>query len=188
MFTRRKLFRTAAIAITAAPAIATAERVSKPDRIPPQVGDCLAYPSFENDGLVIKASAVQAGQRPLTVFPRDPIAGITRERSRLNQILLMRLPQSSLDEATIAASADGLLAYSGVCTHTACAVSEWNSASLHLICPCHSSEFDPKARAKVVNGPAPRPLPSLPIEVLEDVIYITGGFSAKVGAKKKKSF
>ena len=189
MLTRRKLFRTAAIAIGVTPTLAhAAAKKNRPERMPPQVGDVLAFPSWEHDGRLIKASEVVAGAKPLTAFPRDQENGITRERFRLNQLLLVRFDQEALDEDTLKRSAGGLLAYSGTCTHTACAVTEWDAEKHHFICPCHSSEFDPKRRARVVNGPATRSLPTLAIEIKDDLIVVVGGFSAKVGAKKKPGF
>ena len=189
MLTRRKLFRTAAIAIGVTPTLAqAAAKKNCPERMPPQIGDVLALPSWEHDGRLIKASEVVAGAKPLTAFPRDQENGITRERFRLNQLLLVRFDQEALDEDTLKRSAGGLLAYSGTCTHTACAVTEWDAEKHHFICPCHSSEFDPKRRARVVNGPATRSLPTLAIDIKDDLIVVVGGFSAKVGAKKKPGF
>lgn len=54
------------------------------------------------------------------------------------------------------------VAYSALCTHEGCAVAYSNG---QLACPCHGSIFDPANNARVVNGPAQRPLPKIPIEV-----------------------
>jgi cytochrome b6-f complex iron-sulfur subunit len=54
------------------------------------------------------------------------------------------------------------VAYSAVCTHQGCTVAFSNG---QLACPCHGSVFDPANGAGVVAGPAPRPLPEIPVEV-----------------------
>jgi cytochrome b6-f complex iron-sulfur subunit len=60
------------------------------------------------------------------------------------------------------------VAYSAVCTHQGCTVAYRNG---QLACPCHGSVFDPANGAAVVNGPAQRPLPQIPIEVRGGVIF-----------------
>jgi len=52
-------------------------------------------------------------------------------------------------------------AFSSVCTHQGCAVKP-DGAELH--CPCHNSVYD-AATGEVLSGPAPEPLPSVPVEV-----------------------
>ncbi len=54
------------------------------------------------------------------------------------------------------------VAYSAICTHEGCIVAFGNG---QLACPCHGSIFDPANNARVVNGPARRPLPKIPVEV-----------------------
>ena len=54
------------------------------------------------------------------------------------------------------------VAYSAVCTHQGCTVAYQNG---QLACPCHGSVFDPSNGAEVVAGPAPRPLPEVPVEI-----------------------
>jgi Rieske Fe-S protein len=54
------------------------------------------------------------------------------------------------------------VAYSAICTHQGCTVAYNNG---QLVCPCHGSVFDPANGAQVVAGPAPRPLPEIPVEV-----------------------
>src|SRR5215207_4923985 len=53
------------------------------------------------------------------------------------------------------------VAYSAVCPHEGCTVAYKNG---QLACPCHGSIFDPK-NARVVIGPAQRPLLKIPVEV-----------------------
>jgi cytochrome b6-f complex iron-sulfur subunit len=54
------------------------------------------------------------------------------------------------------------VAYSAICTHQACTVAYKNG---QLACPCHGSVFDPAEGAAVIAGPAPKPLPEIPVKV-----------------------
>jgi Rieske Fe-S protein len=54
------------------------------------------------------------------------------------------------------------VAYSAICTHQGCTVAYKNG---QLACPCHGSVFDPAHGAAVVAGPAPKPLPEIPVKV-----------------------
>jgi nitrite reductase/ring-hydroxylating ferredoxin subunit len=54
------------------------------------------------------------------------------------------------------------VAYSAICTHQACDVAYQGG---QLACPCHGSVFDPANGAEVVAGPAPSPLPEIPVKV-----------------------
>jgi thiosulfate dehydrogenase [quinone] large subunit len=61
--------------------------------------------------------------------------------------------------------ADGsFVAYDATCTHQGCTVA-YDAGSRLLACPCHGSRYDPAQGAKVVAGPAPRPLAELPIKI-----------------------
>jgi Rieske Fe-S protein len=64
-----------------------------------------------------------------------------------------------------------LFAYSAVCTHQRCIVA-YQPESEKLVCPCHGSVFDPANGAEVEAGPAPRPLPELPIEVRSGRVFL----------------
>jgi ubiquinol-cytochrome c reductase iron-sulfur subunit len=82
-------------------------------------------------------------------------------------VLLVRLDPNELKEAENKKdwSYDGIVAYSKVCTHVGCPVALYEQHTHHLLCPCHQSEFDITDAAKVIFGPAARPLPQLPITV-----------------------
>ena len=46
------------------------------------------------------------------------------------------------------------------------------------------SQFDPRDGAKVVDGPAPRPLPALPITVADGVLVVAQPFTAPITFEK----
>src|SRR5260370_34856026 len=104
---------------------------------------------------VVTLGGLPAGEPPVMVYPIDSSSRVVRDGSRLNQILLLRLAPDELDEDTRALSDDGIVAYSGVCTHAGCDVTLWQAETRRFRCPCHESEFDPRDRGRVVGGPAP---------------------------------
>lgn len=58
---------------------------------------------------------------------------------------------------------DGIVAYSKICTHVGCPAALYEQTTHRILCPCHQSTFDATRGAQVIFGPAPRPLPQLPI-------------------------
>jgi ubiquinol-cytochrome c reductase iron-sulfur subunit len=84
----------------------------------------------------------------------------------------------------------GLLAYSKICTHAACAISLYRSPLSQstqargpaLVCPCHYSTFDVLSGGGVEFGPAGRPLPQLPLSIdATGVLRAAGPMSGPVG-------
>jgi len=63
---------------------------------------------------------------------------------------------------------DGYVAYSKVCTHAGCPVGLYQEQLYQLLCPCHQSLFNVLHGAQQVFGPAPRPLPQLPLYIDAD--------------------
>jgi rieske iron-sulfur protein len=178
---RRRLLRGALCASLCAGGLRGAEAAADdPAKQAPQIGDELAFASYENDGRAITPTDLVAGEPPLIVYPRDPASGIIRERSRINQVLVLRLAPDEI--AGLEVVDGGVIAFSGICTHAACGVTEWNATARHFVCPCHASEYDPRQKAKVVAGPAPRALPLLPIARRGEGYVVAGPFSGIVGA------
>jgi ubiquinol-cytochrome c reductase iron-sulfur subunit len=114
----------------------------------------------------------------ITVFP-EGFAGSTD-----SQAVLIRVAPGllQLSPAGMAGAPDGLVAYSKICTHAGCPIGLYLAADHQLRCPCHQSTFDVLDGAKPVYGPAPKPLPQLPIQVgTEGVLQAIGDFDAVVG-------
>ena len=62
-----------------------------------------------------------------------------------------------------------LSVYSPVCTHLGCYFA-WNQTAERFECPCHASVFS--ADGKVLGGPAPRPLDTLPYKVENGTVSV----------------
>ena len=59
--------------------------------------------------------------------------------------------------------------YSPICPHLGCRY-QWHEDSKLFVCPCHHSVFN--IDGKVVSGPAPRPLDTLPAKVKDNYLYV----------------
>ncbi|MEW6717203.1 MAG: Rieske (2Fe-2S) protein [Chloroflexota bacterium] len=78
--------------------------------------------------------------------------------------------------AIIIHTAEGLRAYTAVCTHFACLV-KWNPNLGRIECPCHDGFFNP-LNGDVISGPPPTPLKALNVEIVDGDIYISAGDEA----------
>jgi len=156
-----------------------------PRKVRPQVGDLLVSSLGDRQGQIITLQDLPSGGPPVIAYPLDPSTQTVRDGSRLNRVLLVRLTENELAEQTRMSAAEGIVGYSAICTHTGCDVVGWKSEIQHFVCPCHSSTFDAKDRARVVSGPAPRPLAVLPLRLVDGKVTVTGPFSGRIGAEQK---
>jgi rieske iron-sulfur protein len=115
----------------------------------------------------------------------DPFDRTIRSGERLNRILLARFPPDQLSAETRTRAADGVVAYTAICTHAGCEVTDWIVDRQFVFCPCHDSTFDPKDNGKVVDGPAPRMLPALPLKIVEKNLIVAGPFTARIYFEKE---
>ena len=125
---------------------------------------------LDPSGTPIKASDLEVGA-VAQVLPELP-AGTERtlENTGKDAVLLIRLrPEDfNLDAERLSWTHEGIIAFSKICTHMGCAVALYEQQTHHLLCPCHQSTFDVTRAAKVIFGPAARPLPQLAITVDAD--------------------
>ena len=84
-----------------------------------------------------------------------------------DQTVLIRVSEGPLPQPTMPGredwTPDGYVAYSKVCTHLGCPVGLYERELELLVCPCHQSMFNVRNGAVPQFGPAPRPLPQLPL-------------------------
>jgi ubiquinol-cytochrome c reductase iron-sulfur subunit len=105
----------------------------------------------------------------LTVFPEDIFRGGGPSDTQLQVDMTVLLRVATQPVVTQPGretwSPHGYLAFSKMCTHAGCPVGLYEEETQQLMCPCHQSLFDILDGAKPVFGPAPRPLPQLPLMV-----------------------
>lgn len=116
----------------------------------------------------------------VSAWPMSPASNVVRNGSRLNEVLLVRLNPLIPGGANPPNAADGVLAFSALCTHAGCNIASWVPDEGVLVCDCHSSEFEARAGGRVVGGPASRPLPSLPLKFNGDVLAVAKPFAAAI--------
>ena len=129
------------------------------------------------DGTKVLATDLEVGG-VLTVFPEGHAGGA------ISQTILIR--PSFQDIVTKPGretwGPQGYLAYSKVCTHAGCPVGLYQELTQQLLCPCHQSLFDVMTGANPVFGPAPRPLPQLPLEIdSQGYLRAQSGFDEPIG-------
>jgi len=151
----------------------------------PQKGDVLVFSEGDKEGKLITAADLPAGGPPVHAWPKDPKTSVVRSASRLNEILIIRLDPAELDDKTRERAVDGIIAYSAICAHAGCPVTAWVKSDVGdkevFKCMCHNSEYDPRAGAQVVFGPAPRRLAALPLALADGSLTVAGNFIGKVG-------
>jgi ubiquinol-cytochrome c reductase iron-sulfur subunit len=125
----------------------------------------------DSNGRPIRKDTLVAGGL-MTVYPRNQIrldaAGrvtFTDEGLATDQTVLVRLPGGAFTTMPGRENwtPDGYVAYSKVCTHLGCPVGLYERELELLVCPCHQSMFNVRNGAVPQFGPAPRPLPQLPL-------------------------
>jgi len=148
----------------------------------PQPGDHLVFLTGPKKGQPARAEDLELGDEQLQAYPADR-KGLVRDGSPLNLVLLVRVGNDGLDEETRKRSAEGVVAYSAICTHQACPVNQWSKEKLAMVCSCHGSTYDPMNGAKVIFGPAPLPLAALPLKSDSGQLVVAGGFIGRVGGQ-----
>lgn len=152
-----------------------------PQNARPQEGDRFVFVSGDRQGAEVRPDDLPAGGPSVIVWPVDRKTETVRDGSRLNQVLLVRLDPASLDDETRSRAAEGIVAYSATCSHAQCPVTGWGAERKVFHCACHQSEYDPSHGARVVGGPAPRPLAALPLRIEDGALAAAGTFIGRVG-------
>ncbi|HXZ61373.1 MAG TPA: Rieske 2Fe-2S domain-containing protein [Acidimicrobiales bacterium] len=127
----------------------------------------------------------------MTVYPEGtvilglgPQPYITDNGQAVDQTILIRLQDQNFTtmpgRETWAPA--GYVAYSKLCTHLGCPVGLYEEQLELLVCPCHQSMFNVRDGAVPEFGPAPRPLPQLPL-MFDDEGYLAaqGPYNQAVG-------
>jgi len=163
-----------AVRAIASPALA------QPENERPKEGDLLVSIDSESP-IPLQPKDIPIGGPPMVAWAMDQVGNLVRKGSRLNKVLLLRLDPATLVGATQDRAADGVVAYSAICPHAGCEVDAWVDDQKILECSCHYSRYNPRNGAAVLDGPAPRALPALPLKIVDGNLAVAKPFTARVG-------
>jgi len=149
----------------------------------PQVGDHFVFLTGPHKETPAKAEHLELGGTQVQAYPVSP-KGVVRDGDPLNLVVLVRVGDEGLDDQTRKLSADGVVAYSAICTHQGCPVNQWSDEKKAMVCSCHQSTYDPKNSAKVIFGPAPAPVSGLPLKSENGVLIVAGAFDGPLGMQQ----
>jgi len=144
-----------------------------------KAGDVMVFASGDkiNQPITLEDLALNDG---VLAYPKG------KGDNQANLTMVMHLPPDSLKPPTkVEWTANGVVAYSALCTHLSCTVSwdkKQNVQASEIQCFCHNSIFDPRRGAIVLAGPAPIPLAQLPVAFNDQGYLIAkGSFEGPVG-------
>ncbi len=153
----------------------------------PQVGDVFVFTAGPKKGSVVMVDDVVLDASPLTVMPKDP-SGAVRDGDNFTT-LLYRVSKDKVPSDMAPDTVDGIMAYSAVCTHQGCLLTDLHKPSVAVnafgfICPCHDAIFDPLQEGKNTGGATSATLAYFPIKSDGGKIVVKDLPSAHVGVKK----
>jgi rieske iron-sulfur protein len=158
-------------------------RQDDPAAVRPREGDLLVKAGDETR-TPLTPNDIPLASGYSTAWAMDPAQKTVRSGSRLNLLLLLRFDAAALAADTRARAAAGVVAYTSICTHSGCDIDNWLAREQQLYCSCHESIFDPRDGARVVDGPAPRALPALPLTVVDGRLVVAKPFTTPVGYER----
>jgi rieske iron-sulfur protein len=156
-----------------------------PSREPVATGDILVFatgPKVDQEITLDDLRAARNERVPFIIaFPKNPENNVVKKDLITNTIMVILAdPARMSPETRQHASPEGVLAYSAVCKHLGCTISQWQNDT--WLCPCHGGMYDIYNQARVVAGPVPAPVPQLPVKVEGGRVVVAGDFLGRPGA------
>jgi Rieske Fe-S protein len=143
--------------------------ISAPTRRSVLTGTALAAVAGLAGFLFARNSAAAVPQADAAANGYGPAAAQGKELAALAEVPLGGgVVLGSVGVVLTRDSHGALHAFSATCTHQGCTVGSVQGG--RILCPCHGSAFDAGTGA-VVAGPAPAPLPKVPVLVRDATVY-----------------
>jgi len=152
----------------------------------PKTHDTFVYIDGPNKGKDVKTAEIVLDVSPIPVQAKDGETGEVRE-SEKSTVLLYRVNAETIPLEWRSDSADGILAYSAVCTNDATLIGpkDFDSASKQVTCSTCKTQYDLINGAEVKGGPGTRALPQVPVADHDGLLRISHGIISWVGMKRR---
>ena len=148
----------------------------------PLTGDIFVFIDGMKKGNVVAVNDVAVDAPPLTVQAKDP-NGEVRESDN-STVLLYRVSPDKIPAGMKNDTVEGIMAYSAVCTHLGCMLSNWDAPTKQFLCPCHDALFDPLKEGANTGGAISRTLPHFPLKATDGKLVVSDKPSGYVGVKR----
>src|SRR4029450_748642 len=112
-------------------------RQDEPASVRPKEGDFLVK-ADDAAKTPLAPGDIPLGAKHTLAGAMDPADKTVRSGSRLNQLLLVRLGPETLSPETAPRAADGVVAYTAICTHNGCDIDDWLATEQILSGSCPS--------------------------------------------------
>lgn len=178
--TRRDVLTTASLGLGIATVAYCASASAQGEVMRAQPGDVFIL-AAERGSEALTPQQIPLGGPAVLAWPMEPATKLVRNGSRLNKVLLLRFDPALLAGVTKENAAEGTVAYTAICPHAGCDVTGWLADQQVLECPCHSSQYSPREAGAVIDGPAPRALPALPLKIEGRKLMTAKPFTSRVG-------
>lgn len=146
----------------------------------PEPGDKLAFMIGPKAGKEVKPADIEVGKPPVLAYPMDPATGKVLI-SKANLLTVVRLKPADLKPTSARNAADGIVAFSSLCTHYGCPITTLHPSQTQIVCNCHGSVFDAANRGAVTQGPATRRLAMLPLTLKDGALVVSDKFDGPLG-------
>ncbi|TBH21274.1 ubiquinol-cytochrome c reductase iron-sulfur subunit [Thermus thermamylovorans] len=158
-----------------------------PEREPLKPGDILVYAQAGGEPRPIPLEELKPGDPFVLAYPMDPRTRVVKSGEAKNTVLVVRYPPEELSPEVAQHGVEGVIAYSAVCTHLGCIISQWVADRRAGLCPCHGGLYDLAQGARVLAGPVPRPVPQLPLREEGGLLVAAGEFLGEVGVRAQRA-
>lgn len=145
----------------------------------PEPGHRLSFMVGDRKGQEIKPADLVIGKEPVLAYPMDASGKVLE--SRIAMLTVVRIKEADMNAAVKANAADGVVAYSALCTHYGCPITTLDPTHKQIVCNCHGSVFDAGNRGVVTAGPATRRLAMLPLKLENGSLVVAAKFDGPLG-------
>jgi rieske iron-sulfur protein len=148
----------------------------------PQRGDTFVFSDGPNKGKEVTIADIVLDAPPITVQAKDE-TGAVRESEKAT-VLLYRVAADKYAVDIKGDTVEGVIAYSAVCTHKGCVITDWDATAKQIVCPCHKAAFDPLLGGTNTGGFKTRDLPQIPVKIHDGKLVIGDAIVSWIGVKR----
>jgi rieske iron-sulfur protein len=149
----------------------------------PERHDFLVYADGPNKGKDVMTADIVLDAPPITVQAKNAETGEIRE-SEKSTVLVLRVAPEKIPADIRGDTVDGVIAYSALCTHKGCLLSDWDKPTKQFICPCHNGLFDPLKGGENTAGAPTRAIPQIPVKDHDGKLIVSDAIVSWIGVKR----